>query len=238
MGSKKYDVVYILKHSCRPDELKYSIRSVCENFDFSRIVFVGGKPCGLTPDLYINFSQGNGTKWDKTFRTIHYICYNTEISENFWLFNDDFFIMKPNPILPITNGTLLTYAHDIEQGHGGPSRYTIQLRQTAAMLQYKGYDIRNFDTHTPILINKQKGYEIVRRFPNYHATFRSVYGNVNNIKAIEQPDVKIAARTPKEVTGEETLLSTTEYSFNNRAVGKYIQSMFPNPCKYEVEFEI
>ena len=50
MKNKKYDVVYIVKEDPRNEELRYSIRSVCENFPVRNIWIFGYCPrlfCGL-----------------------------------------------------------------------------------------------------------------------------------------------------------------------------------------------
>ena len=54
---KKYDVVYLLKNDYASDELRYSVRSVVKNFPYNRIVFVGGKPDDIEPDIYIPDEQ-------------------------------------------------------------------------------------------------------------------------------------------------------------------------------------
>ncbi len=49
MGNR--DVVYILKNDIKSDELRYSLRSVCESFPCRNVVFIGGCPNDITPDL-------------------------------------------------------------------------------------------------------------------------------------------------------------------------------------------
>ena len=61
---KKIDIVYILKNDIASEELKYSIRSVCENFPYRRIIFVGGCPKDIVPDVYIPHVQKGKTKWE------------------------------------------------------------------------------------------------------------------------------------------------------------------------------
>ena len=89
----KHDIVYILKEDTPTDELRYSIRSVCENFPYNRIWFVGGKPNGITPDIYLHHVQKGETPWQKSTSSVYRVCQDKRLTEDFWLFNDDFFVM-------------------------------------------------------------------------------------------------------------------------------------------------
>ena len=59
---KKVDIVYILKNDIDSDELRYSLRSVCENFPCRRVIFIGGCPKDIVPDVYIPHEQIGHTK--------------------------------------------------------------------------------------------------------------------------------------------------------------------------------
>ena len=54
---KNYDIVYFLKDTYYNEELRYSLRSVEENFPHARVVFAGGCPVGFKPDLHIEIEQ-------------------------------------------------------------------------------------------------------------------------------------------------------------------------------------
>ena len=41
---KKYDVVYILKNDVKPDEIRYSLRSIEQNLEHGNVWFFGGIP--------------------------------------------------------------------------------------------------------------------------------------------------------------------------------------------------
>ena len=84
------DIVYILKNDVKPDELRYSLRSVCENFPHRNIVFVGGCPSGITCDYYINHKQEGTLKWQRAVSSMKRAFVDDRISDEFFLFNDDF----------------------------------------------------------------------------------------------------------------------------------------------------
>lgn len=47
---KKYDIVYILKNDVKPDEIRYSLRSIEQNLEHGNVWFFGGIPEGIRPD--------------------------------------------------------------------------------------------------------------------------------------------------------------------------------------------
>ena len=88
------DIVYVLKPDFQNEELRYSLRSL-ENFPHDKVWFVGGQPNELTPDGRLNIRQWGDTKWERVKNMLARVCVADDISEDFWLFNDDFFILKP-----------------------------------------------------------------------------------------------------------------------------------------------
>ena len=226
------DIVYILKEDAEADELRYSLRSVCENFPYREIWFYCGKPEGITPDHYVPFRQKGIMAWEKVTSTIEEICKNRKISDDFWLFNDDFFIMKPVEDMPTYyDGTLLKRIQQIEKRRGNVSSlYSYQLRNTRDALMEDSYKTFNYAVHMPMLINKKKALQTIRKYPKI-AMFRSLYGNMHNVGGKQHVDVKIFdEKKPKK---DADFLSTTEKSFKVCPVGEFIREKFPDKCKYE-----
>lgn len=228
-----YDIVYILKSDVAPDELRYSLRSVCENFPYNKVWFYCGKPEGITPDEYVPFNQRGVMVWEKTTSTIEAICKNKNITEDFYLFNDDFYIMKPVEDMPIYyDRTLYRRIQQIEKRRkGAGSLYSAQLRITREVLQDNGYKTFNYAVHMPMLINRKKALEVIRAYPNLHM-FRSVYGNVCDVGGEQHADVKIADRNRKPPKDCD-FLSTGDLPMTETEVGRYIIERFPDKCKYE-----
>ena len=230
---KKNDVVYVIKQDINSDELKYSVRSVVENMPYNRIVFYCGCPDDLKPDIHVSFDQKGNGKMAKSRSTFESIMTNDDLTDDIWLFNDDFFIMKPLiSDKTICNGTLYSLISSIENSRQKTSSYTRKLRETALYLQSRGLDTISYESHTPMLINRKKGKYILDEFPNTVA-FRSSYGNYYNIGGQLRPDVKIS-REEQEFSEELDLLSTNDKSFANGKVGSFIRSAFPFKSKYEV----
>lgn len=232
-----FDIVYIIKSNADPEELRYSLRSVCKNFQYNKVWIYGNCPNGIFPDQFVEIDQKGNTPWAKVSYTLKRIFENDEITKDFWLFNDDFFIIKPfrleteNSYRTYINGTIFKHIEEIIKRNKGRSKYTEQLRAVRRLLEVKGFDTLNYAMHIPILINRQKGIETMEEFPDV-PMFRCLYGNMHRIPAILHEDVKIADTTsiPKE---EWIFTSTLDGSFKTGNVGKYIRDMFPEKCKYE-----
>lgn len=228
-----YDIVYILKEGIDSEELRYSLRSVCENFDYNQIWFYCGCPKDIKPDKYVPFKQKGYNKLDKVHSTFRAICENDEITSSFYLFNDDFFIMKPyKQNIHLSNGTLKHLAYLIEQNINKESFYVQYLRYTSQILDEKGYDTISYEVHAPILINREQALKVLNQFPG-NTQFRSIYGNYYSIggRLIQDPKIDVLDIMPNE---NVTLLSTVEESFKNGLVGSFIRNTFPEPCQYEI----
>ena len=228
-----FDIVYILKEDIQPEELRYSLRSVCKNFPHNRVVFYGGKPEGIEPDKWVNFKQRGVSVWEKTTSTVKAICEDNDITEDFWLFNDDFFIMKPVKDMPTYyDRTLFRRIQQIEKKRGGSrSLYTYQLRITRDALQAEGYRTFNYAVHMPMLINRKKGLEVINKYPKLNM-FRSVYGNVYKVDGRQHADVKISSKD-EEPPKDCDFLSTADGDMSESKVGRFIMTQFPDKCKYE-----
>ena len=230
----KHDIVYILKEDVAADELRYSLRSVCRNFKYNKIWFYGGCPKELKPDNFVRFIQKGESKWDKSMSTLRSICNNDGITPKFYLFNDDFFILKPyDQDAAISNGTLDMQVRRIIEKTGGNSAYTRRLRTTEQVLRGKGYDTISYAVHTPMLIDRAKAIEALDALGTA-VMFRSAYGNYCEVGGILMPDVKITS-VDEMPSKDVALLSTSDKSFIHGKVGAYIRDRFNTRCKYEVD---
>lgn len=236
MDTKDLDIVYFVKSAGRNEELVYSLRSVCENMEFRNVWFFGGCPAHLQPDKYMWRDQLNGkSKWHNTATLMRVACETPTLSDNFILFNDDFFVMKKiKKLRPMYYGTLEELAGTIEtkRNHGHATRYTMLLRNAGDILSFQGESTYNFELHVPMVINKKKMLEVIRMFPNVHCK-RSLYGNLNSLhlKGVEIKDVKIHSLEKYWDTGK--FLSTDDTSFASGEAGRIIKEKFKNPSRFE-----
>lgn len=223
-----YDVVYFVKESKTNEELRYSLRTL-KNFPHRKVWFYGGCPEGLKPDKHVYVKQDQENKWLNINKSISKAVNNPDISNNFWLFNDDFFIMKKvTKPCNYYDGDLYRRIVTLEDKFKRLTPYSLQLRKICVDLTSMGCDVRNFCIHVPMLVNKEKAIELLNIEESH--MFRSLYGNYHNIEAKELADYKIS--NPKLKWKDSVYLSTTEKSFDGE-VGKQIRELFPDKCRYE-----
>lgn len=226
------DVVYILRNGIDSEELKYSLRSL-KNFPHDKVWFFGGVPKGLKPDVQVAFRQEGRNKWEKVRNSLIRVCKTEELSSSFWLFNDDFFCMKPcDGIPPFYYGDLYERIAVIEKRHHGMTTYSKQLRDAAQELDSKGLGILNYALHMPLQIDKARALVVLEEFKTC-PMFRCLYGNSCEIGGAGHEDVKIMG--PSETPSPDAdWLSTSDRSFSCGDVGRYIREQFKEKCEYEL----
>ena len=202
--------------------------------EFNRVWFYCGKPKGLKPDRYVSTMQRGATKWEKARSSLIDICKNDEITKQFWLFNDDFYVLKPlKETTPYHVGDLHDHILRVEARHGGKhTNYTRQLLECERQLKAAGLTTIDYAIHVPLLVDRAKMLEAIEAFPTC-PMFRSLYGNYANIGGVQRKDVKIndVATVPDETLD---LLSSSDKSIHGE-VGRFLAERFPEPCRYEVK---
>lgn len=156
-------------------------------------------------------------------------CKNPHITRNFWIFNDDFFIMRKveNPV-NYYNGDLYKRIVQIENKFHTITKYTQLIRNVCNELESLGCETKNYTLHVPLLVNKSKMLEL---FKIADCTgYRSLYANYFKIGGEQMNDVKITSRTKPYKGG--IYLSTDENSFEG-LVGDQIKTKFRAKCQYE-----
>lgn len=227
------DIVYILRNGIEGDELRYSLRTL-KNIPHDKVWFFGGEPSGLKPDRQVTLQQQGVSVWSRVSWTLEQVCKNKEVSDDFILFNDDFFVMKPiDELPPYFDMTLYKRCQQIRKRRGGQhSIYEQNLMRLREMLMSEHKKTYNYAVHVPMVINKKKALEVLgkyRRMP----MFRSLYGNYWNIGGEQLTDCKIVKKDI-EPSEDAVFLSTSEASFAHGKVGEYIRSQFTEECEYEV----
>ena len=224
------DIVYIIKDDLPTTELKYSLRSVEANFPHRLVWFVGGKPDSLKPDRMLRHSQTGPTKWDRIKSSMLEVVKQDELSDEFFLFNDDFFVMKPfeGEFVNYVDGTLDDRINEFRL-ENNMNRYAQTLVAARNELASSGFETMNFEVHMPMLFKKADVFEAVTKCPS--PQMRSIYGNVTGCEFRQHKDVKIhqANMVPKDAD----FLSTSDKSFVFGEVGMYIRKVFDKNSRFE-----
>ena len=229
---KKLDIVYILKEDMDTDELRYSLRSVEKNFPHRKVFFVCGQPKGFKPDGKIEHKQTGYNKWDQIRSSMWKIVECDEITDDFYLFNDDFFIMKPvkGKFVNMVDGTLIRRIEELANDCKGFNSYAKTLLKANEELKTLKCPTMNYDLHTPMLMNKGMVKNSIGKCAS--PQMRSIYGNINHIPYVIHPDVKVYGLDV--VPEDPDLLSTDDDSFTRGKVGEYIRTVFNKPSRFEV----
>lgn len=230
----KPDIVYVLKNSTSNEEFRYSLRSLEKNAkNYNKVITIGGMVDGITADVTINITQPGKTKYDRVNILLKEICLNPLIGDDFVLMNDDFFIMKPldmSKIKPFYRCSMEEYLKIIVESQC-PSAYTERLAKASMALESLNLETKCYELHIPMLFNKHKLLEVFGVFTGFNG-IRSLYGNYYKIGGQKSDDCKIFT-TGDNFIKNSKFLSTTDKTFRVGAVGEYIRSKFPDPCKFE-----
>lgn len=234
METKKLDVVYFVREG-ENEELRYSLRSVDKNLPHRRLWIYGGKPEWANPDEFVQIPQNSTdkTKWDKVQENLRRVAINDEITEDFVLMNDDFFINQPiTRIEPAIAGTLQQHIERIERNYrNAPTTYTIELRRAQRVLEEAGLPTNSYELHIPMIINRKKLAETLAFFTPRHAT-RSLYGNLNRVGGSRQKDCKII-RLGQPFDREARFLSSDDSTWGDTELGRFIRGRFPDKSRWE-----
>lgn len=231
---KRYDVVYILRANVKPDELRYSLRSIEKNMTHGKVWFFCGCPDGIVPDEHVRMVQAGLNKWERVRNTLIRVCKTDGVSDRFWLFNDDFYVLRRmTRTVPLHRGEIRDHVKGIEARHGRPSGYSRSLKLCEARLREKGLTTLDYALHVPMLIDKAKALETLEAFPDC-PMFRSLYGNYAKIGGELFDDVKTTDPN-KQIPDDALFFSTSNKAFAG-SVRRQMEQMFPEPCRYEAEY--
>lgn len=235
MNTADFDIVYFVKNAPHNEELRYSLRSIEKNFPHGKVWIYGFCPYEFNPDRIVNIEQMEPTKWQNTRKLMAAAVANDELTPDFWLFNDDFFIMKPiTELPPLYEGEIEPHIEEIKARHGGEDTlYTKQLHHLVSTLKKAGYGQKNYAIHKPMLINREKMRQTLEQYPD-EPMLRALYGNQHKIGGKPAKDCKIAAHLRPDTT-DQTIISTDDYAFAKLDTGDYIRAQFPERCRYEVD---
>lgn len=241
MKTKNLDVVIPLKESNDNEELRYVLRSIAANLPHRKIFLAGFKPDWVKNVELISVDVPEGLKYSKSLANTKAACSDPRVSDDFILFNDDFFVMKPtDEINPVHRGFLRHFhAHYAVKNHRYRN-YRDGIGRMRDILQILGIEDRNqlsYELHLPMVFNKAKrleAYAIQDRWPAGDLALHTntLYGNYFKVGGDLANDVKYFHAEDQPDT-EAVFISSDDKSFARGRVGEYVRAAFPKRCKYE-----
>jgi len=226
------DIVYICRKGDN-EELRYSLRSVEKFSPNHRVWVVGHKPSWYTGNFIP--IEDESTKFNNIRLAMLEVCKTEEISDDFVLMNDDFFLTKPIDRFVTYNGGLLIDKINRYRQINPNGTYLILLKKTFRHLRSVG--IKNpidYDIHVPMVFNKEK------LLPIAYMPFkpRSLYGNLLQIASETITDVKrydsaSSMSSLSYTENEYPFLSSEDKSFE-MLKNTVLDDILSVPSKYEV----
>ena len=246
-----YDLVYILKQSDVNPDLKFSLRSVEKFCTFRNIWVVGYKPNWVKNVNYLPTVQ-SGNKWVNSMTNIVAACNCPEISEDFVLMNDDFFMLRSitdwRKTFNLCLNTIDEEAKKYENKN--PSRWQYGFLYAKELLDALHCEKRyNYEFHGPIVFNKQKFLEmleipeiaeITKTSKCFHK--RSMYKNIYPDLDLPAPrhfsDTKLRLNyVLLNMFLHESFISVFDDVVDNDIkypkINAFLYRMFPEKSKYE-----
>lgn len=231
------DIVYICREGDN-EELRYSIRSVVKNMPHANIWVVGGKPSWYKGN-HIPVRQFK-TKLANARLNMDTIIASKEISDDFVLMNDDFFVMqKIDTVEYYYSGPLVDKLNHFKNKHPHSIYTRLLTRSLKTMKQHGIPNPLDYTLHVPMVMNKKKLAEILP----LGISWRIAYGNIHKVGGIQveatgspTKDVKIYVENDEltDVSGNplsQTYLSTDDPAFAR--MQSFFEDAFPERSPYE-----
>jgi hypothetical protein len=224
------DLVWICRKGPN-EELRFSMRSAMQNLEHDNVWVVGAKP-NWYHGPHIPVHQYGNKKYQNARNNLLQIIRSEEISNEFVLMNDDFFVLKPTQLEHYYSGTLAERAE--RNAKLSPNAaYLAKIVQTKEMLEEMGYENpKDYSLHIPMKMDKE-GLAQSLEFP----LIRSAYGNLRAVGGTKHRDVKIYFGDLYEglsykPTKASKFISTDDNSFQ-QIRESLLEELFPTPTIYE-----
>jgi hypothetical protein len=229
------DVVYPLRRGNHNDELRYSLRSLV-NVPHGKVVL-----SGYIPNWITGFEDGSvlgiaydppGSNWARARANIAVAL--DYVSDPFYLFNDDFYVMQPVSEIPVYHAGPLNEVIERYRRKRHTGAYWRGMQATYLMLQEWGIsEPLGYELHLPMLMHKAPLQEALIRGQGIEAlALRTAYGNLAGVGGIEREDCKVIAHAGVQGWEQWPYLSSND-DLSYSPLGKHLARTFPHASTYE-----
>lgn len=226
------DIVYILGTGSKwnNNEIRYSLRSL-SNLPHGKVFVVGELLPWFDNIIHIPASDPFTNKQQNALHKLSITAALRNLSNDFILMNDDFFILrKQSSIKPYYRRTL---EEAMEQHQAKGSRYFEAIQNTYEMYP-NGLD---YSLHIPFVFNKTKLRKTIKHLEGLDkpVLLRTVYGNMHKIGGEQMDDVKLCQKDWRRQRELPNLpfLSTDDQIVRKARFEKAMKRRFPAPSVYE-----
>lgn len=225
------------------EELKYALRSFCDNLLGLRDVYIVGESlpswsCGLKLLYFKEYEKSQELKEFRIFSKTLFACQHEEISDDFLFANDDHFILQPMQIKDFPFHYREEDMIDTINNSVKNAAWKTTLRNTREYLINKGFEAKMFDTHCPIIYNKFQ-FSLLDRVdwskPHGYG-IKSLYANTAQISGSIYPDGKLFPSEQNKARIEEKLANRMYFSTSPIipfVQQEIIKTLFPNKSRFE-----
>jgi hypothetical protein len=215
-------------------ELRYCLRSLhkfCP--DVENVFIIGQCPSFLINVIHIPFQDNSDKRFIalNIYKKIMCACSDKRVSDNFYFFSDDHFLLSEFTGLFFNSGSLSHAVNMINLY----SSYYHTIENTYNYLK-KG---NNFNVHCPIIYNKEKFIHSVGKCnwkTPYGYAIKSVYCNLNELTGPYIADLKIKMNLKKEQI-YALIKGRPFFSIGDTAVNKFLkevlEELYPEKSPYE-----
>ena len=225
------DVVYICRAGLNNSiELRYSLRSIEKNFPHEKVFIIGEKPNWVTNVIHVKVIDRSKDVFYNTEHKVYKATLQENLSEEFFVFHDDFIIKKP--------------IKDFKRLHKRPLKETLKTRAKGTYwialkkIEKIFPDGLDYELHYPYFFNKSNLKKLFIKYPlTTSHNINSLYCNEFKVDSIKSQDCKVRnIENLKESLKKESLfLSTSDNLALDKAFEKTMNTIFPNKSKYEIK---
>lgn len=237
---KKNDIIIPLgKSELNHLDLRYALRAVEKNVkNFRDVWILGDLPKWIKNVRQLNVSDFPEPCWKERniYRKIKAACLNQDISEDMFFMNDDHFILQP---VDATDYPFYYKGSVTNSWIKNRSDYRKTMNHTRKYLEIRGFDDKNYDTHTPIIYNKQKfltSFNEVNWETPWGYGIKTLYCSVNRVKGVFMEDMKLKKKYTyeevKKMASGRQVISCTDAPLKY-GLADYLEEKFPDKSIFE-----
>lgn len=230
------DVVFPLRRGERNEELRYALRSL-RLLPHGQVWVAGHRPTWLSGEVRHVPTKQNASKYANSLRNLLTACREIQLSEEFVLWNDDFFLLEPIERVPVLHrGTLADHVKAYRALRH--SQYVRGLAATDEVLRrlLPGREPLSYELHTPMTMDRHGVLAAAGRCQAERLSalqIKSAYGNLSEVGGEWADDVKVFRPEPTWEPGPTPFVSTVDSVWGKHPAVTYVRELHPDPSPYE-----